>query len=552
MSGVVNVPRLRLVFGGVESAVYPLELPATEWSFGRSRQCTYQLADDGISRSHFQIRCDGTDYHVADLGSRNGTSLNGQLLTRSARLRDGDRLGVCGLELIFELPRSITAWVDAPLDPSTVRHDLADEPSRSHLLQSVDPQARLDAVLAIGESLRSAVDLDAVLQRVLEQLLAIFPQADRGLVVLREPPSGEPVLRAWHARIAAERPPSLSRTILREVVERGTAVLSRDVLTDERYAAQHSVIAQSRTVICVPLFGQDRQVLGAIQLDGQRTATPFREEDLALLAAIAPTPAIAVENARLHRSALERARLQRDLEIAQRVQESLLPAHSPEVAGYRFAARYEAAGGVGGDVYDYVPLPDGKLAVLIGDVAGKGVPAALAMARLSAEARFLLAATARLGEAVAQLSERLAQLLPEAHYVTFVVVVLDPLEHQLTIVNAGHLPPVHFGVGTAPHEVGAAESGFPLALIPGARYVETSCTLGPGQGVVLFTDGVTEAMNRAEEFFGPRDSDRLACAIEPAGGSPDEVVERLLAAVRTWRDGAPPSDDLCIVALARD
>lgn len=562
---MVKPPRMTIVRGPRAGESFTLASDVTEWVFGRSGQSTHKIEDDGASRRHFRIAQDGAKFAIEDLGSLNGTTLNGTALSSLRPLASGDMIAVCGVTLRFLLGddldpvHSLPSATDVslqdgapPLAMNTVRLSLlAGDPSLSQALRGVDAQTRLNALLEIAEALRQTLDLDVVLEKILERLLAIFPQADRGFVVLCEGPERTPAPRARKLRRDDGAPLVLSRTILSEVIDRGQAILSRDVLADERFVGHDSVIGFSRTLICAPLVGRDGIALGAIQLDGLRPGLPFREEDLTLLAAIAGPPAIAIENARLHEASLERERLTRDMEFARRVQRSFLPSNVPELTGYLFADRYEAAGSVGGDYFDYVELPDGRVAVIVADVAGKGVAAALEMARLSAEARFSLATTTSPAEVVTRLNDKLGSLFPPGHYVTMALAVLDPNTHLVEVVNAGHLPPLLLRPAQSPCEVCAEEGGFPLALIAGTVYASVQFELQPGESLLMFTDGVTEAMDADDEPFGPRGSDRLALAVAPCGGRPGALTDALVEAVTVWRGAAPQSDDICIVAFGR-
>ncbi|MFN7967557.1 MAG: SpoIIE family protein phosphatase [Acidobacteriota bacterium] len=542
---------------------YPLAPGVTEWVFGRSGQSTHKIEDDGASRRHFRITQTGQKFAIEDLGSLNGTTVNGAAVSSLRPLLHGDSIAVCGVTLRFligeDKAQGLPSVTDVslqdgspPLAMNTVRLNLqTGDPSLSQALRAVDAQTRLNALLEIANALRQTLDLDVVLEKILERLLAIFPQADRGFVVLCEGPERVPSPRARKLRKDDGAPLVLSRTILSEVIDRGQAILSRDVLADERFAGHQSVVGFSRTLICAPLSGRDGVALGAIQLDGLRPGAPFREEDLTLLAAIAGPPAIAIENARMHEASIERERLTRDMEFARRVQHSFLPSKVPQLQGYLFADQYKAAGSVGGDYFDYVELPDGRVAVIVADVAGKGVAAALEMARLSAEARFSLATTTSPAEVVTRLNERLGSLFPAGHYVTLALAVLDPASHLVEVVNAGHLPPLLVHAGRPPREVCLEEGGFPLALIPGTIYASVQLQLQPGESLLMFTDGVTEAMDLDDEPFGPMGSDRLARAVEPCGAQPKQLTDALIDAVTQWRGAAPQSDDICIVAFGR-
>jgi hypothetical protein len=241
---------------------------------------------------------------------------------------------------------------------------------------------------------------------------------------------------------------------------------------------------------------------------------------------------------------------ERDLAAAREVQLALLPQSPPSVPDYAFHARYQAAQEVGGDYYDFVPLPGDRLAVLLGDVAGRGVPAALVMAKFSVEARVCLEGEQDLGAAISRLNEQMVRANLAGRFVTLAAVVLDPAGHTLTMVNAGHpYPLVYRAEGGAVEEAAPrSASGPPLGLFPGLSYAAQEVRLGPGEGLVLFSDGVTEAMSAGRQMFG---ADGVRAALGVGGLTAYEAGERLLRAVQGHAAGCEQSDDIALVCIGR-
>ena len=195
-------------------------------------------------------------------------------------------------------------------------------------------------------------------------------------------------------------------------------------------------------MMCAPLVDSDGNSLGVIQIDTLDQRQRFQQDDLDVLASIASQAAIAVDNAQLHETALRQQAMERDLELAHKVQRGLLPAAPPPLPGYHFFDFYEPANQVGGDYYDYVELPDDRLAVVVGDVSGKGVSAALLMAKLSGEVRYCLASEPTPAAAMSRINASFSRSGWQDRFVTFVLAVLDVEKHELTLVNAGHMPPL--------------------------------------------------------------------------------------------------------------
>jgi sigma-B regulation protein RsbU (phosphoserine phosphatase) len=245
------------------------------------------------------------------------------------------------------------------------------------------------------------------------------------------------------------------------------------------------------------------------------------------------------------------ARLKRDLQIAQQVQLSFLPKSVPTVVGYDFAAHYEPALAVGGDYYGFIPMPDGRLAVAVGDVAGKGVSAALMMAKLSSEARYCMHTEGDPARAVCKLNDLLAEYTAQADkFVTLALAVLDPSRHGVSLVSAGHPSPLLIRRGAAgPIEVvPKREAGMPLGISPGSAYTAVELGLEPGDSLLLFTDGVTDSESVQKKQFG---LDGLHGVLRGGVPGPKGMIDGLLRAVQTHAAGNEPFDDITMVSLGR-
>lgn len=247
--------------------------------------------------------------------------------------------------------------------------------------------------------------------------------------------------------------------------------------------------------------------------------------------------------------------MQREIELAKQVQLGFLPKSAPDVPGYEFYGFYSAAQTVGGDYYDYIQLPGGRLAVVLGDVAGKGVAAAMLMAKLSAEARFCFLTEPHPARAVALLNDQLGRGGIGDRFVTLAALILDPVAHTLTVVNAGHLVPLRFCpvARLLSQSVSDDRTGLPLGVMDGFEYEMETITLNAGDVIAVFTDGVTDAANPTGVMFemaGVRTAilEDALIATEPR---PKMVGERLAAAVRKHANNAPQSDDIALVCFGR-
>src|SRR5205807_9432155 len=230
----------------------------------------------------------------------------------------------------------------------------------------------------------------------------------------------------------------------------GQAILSEDASSDAQFDMSQSIAdCKIRSMVVAPLVSRaGAPAIGVIQLDTQDRFKKFTQDDLRLLMAVAAQAGVAIENARMHESLVTRAELERDLELAQRVQKSFLPKKFPQAPGYEFFAHYESAQEVGGDYYDFIPLPNNRLGVMIGDVAGKGVPAALLMAKVSSDARFCALTEPTLSDAVGKLNDHMQEAGLLDRFVTFSGCVVDLGKHTVSVVNAGHQPPLIYRAAT--------------------------------------------------------------------------------------------------------
>jgi serine phosphatase RsbU (regulator of sigma subunit) len=404
--------------------------------------------------------------------------------------------------------------------------------------------------MEISQNLARTLKAEEVLPKILESLFKIFPQADRGFIVLKDQPAGTLQIKSQRVRrddlIDSTR---ISRTILHEAMNKGCALLSADAASDERFKSSDSVAAMTiRSVMCAPLMGQTGEALGAIQIDTVNHAQPFAADDLEVLGSVASQAALALENAQLHTAALKQRDYERDLEFATQIQLGFLPNERPHAEGYDFYDFYEAAQRVGGDFFDYIPLPDGRVAITIGDVAGKGLPAALLMARIYADTRYQLLAQATPAEAMTNLNAGVTSSGLGHRFITLGITVLDPRTHTLTIVNAGHLPPLlRKKIGTV-HPAGTQASGLPLGIQHDTVYSQAQVQIEPGDTIVMATDGVTESMNPNHEIYGTA---RLMALLKKGAPQAEVLGEAIVTAIESFAAGHPQRDDVCLICFHR-
>ena len=534
-------------------------IPSVSSRVGRYPDCEIFLDHAGVSREHARITLDKNGYYLEDLKSRNGTFHNGVPVTQPVLLHEGDVIRFCDLELIFSaeepdrLERSAKArealvFEDADDDSITVKSQikLGDKP----MLTSANAAVKLQAMIDIGRNLGAAVD--DVLEQLSENLLTIFPQADCVFILLNDKQTGRLDLRKHlHRNPNNYEHVRISRTILEKVAHSKAAILSEDVANDSRFEPSESIVNYNiYSIMAAPIMDYDKtEVLGVIQVDTRSRGQKFTYEDLDLLVSLAYQIAVSYQNAMLQELAIEEQVMEREMNIARKVQIGLLPTEPPKVAGYEFFDYYKPARHLGGDYYDYIPLPDGRLVFTLGDVSGKGVSAALLMAKLSSEVRYGLLIEPSLSKTVKRLNRSFSESRWDNRFITFFFGVLNPKTHEIRFFNAGHMPPILVSPNGTAQMLGEENIGLPLGVVEDSEYEECSLTIENGQNLVILSDGITDAANAQEQYFTMRGVlDHVRQSRTP---TVVEFGQNLINAVQSFAGRAPQTDDQSLLVVGR-
>jgi serine phosphatase RsbU (regulator of sigma subunit) len=338
----------------------------------------------------------------------------------------------------------------------------------------------------------------------------------------------------------------ISSTVRDRVLDGKASLLVRDAQQDEALRQQFSIVEQRvRTLMAVPLQTDD-QVIGLLYVDSPPLTREFTSEDLNLLTVMANVAGMRIERERLAEVEQAERLMTAELEQAAEIQRGLLPTAAPTVAGLDLAGYNAACRTVGGDYYDFLTYPDGRIGVVIADVAGKGMPAALVMASLQAKVQALADTPGDTADMVGRLNRGMAATCPSNRFVTLFFGVLDPRTGELAYSNAGHNPPYLL---RANGEIAPLEGGGPpLGILPAMRYEEEHARMEPGDVLLLYSDGVTEAFNPAGEEFDERIKEAAAAK---RGESAAAIVQAVHEAVAAWVAGQPPTDDVTVVAARR-
>jgi serine phosphatase RsbU (regulator of sigma subunit) len=546
-----------------------LVLDADVVSFGRGVNCTVPIDDRFLSRLHAELIADGNDWILRDCGSANGTYLDGNLVDKPVVIKAGSeiRLGRSrvqlareddgdgsGLEVTLRSQPSDPKWAETPL--VTAPHSMGvlmaeqageEAPITDLVLSESEVDGAADRVrFSLAMELIADRPMTELFRTIVDQVMLLMAPSRVALALLSEDGSAMEIVQYRGDQSDA---PVISRTLLREVVRDRNVISYTDVGANDSLSRAESIVAQSiYSALCAPLIVGE-SVLGVLYVDYRLSKRVITPEDAMLAAQIARVAAIKLESTRLRVAALEKERLDETLRLAQAIQMRMLPQDLPELtpaSNYDIAASIRPAKTVGGDFYDFHLTGDNRLYFCIGDVSGKGVPAALMMAVSRALFRSLILRGESPSEIMAAINRQLCDETDAAMFVTAYCGVLDLRTGELRISNAGHNPPMLITAGGDVSEI-AAHPGLVLGYLPTYRYTEESSTLKRGELLFLYTDGISEATNLAEELFSV---DRLKAVLEThAAETAGAIAAATLAAVEKFVGEAPQSDDLTLLCF---
>ena len=542
-------------------------------TIGRSARNDLCIPDPFASRVHAEVRREGEEYVLQDLGSANGTLYNGATVDGAVHLTSGGRIQIGETEIIFDdgaynssMGATMITDNTASLPEATIALASGDR-TTSGLLEAIEGartqpeeivttsaathKAKHGDLLALISKVGITLLASATLNETLEQIVSLVFEAvpaDRCLIMMRDQGSEE--LRVAVARLRDRVGDvgeiRVSRNVLDEVVMRGKSVLTSDAQHDPRFASGTMVLQGVRSVLAVPLGVADK-VFGIIYADSPIAEGRFTEDHLKVLTTLASVAAIRVENARLVEARLERERLERELALASEIQQRFQPTAPPQVDGYELQGISFPCYEIGGDYYDFIEREDGRLVIALGDVSGKGTAAALLMSSLHAAIHAQSASHDSLVATISAVNRYLADNIPANRFVTLFYAELDPESGALSFLNAGHNPPliVH-SAGTVEQ---LASGGLPLGIKPDAEYREGRTRMQPGDVLVIYSDGVTEAVSPSGEEFG---ATRLYEVVSRnVNASAAGIRDRIESSLTKFAQGTSAADDITLVIVKR-
>ncbi len=542
----MRIPRLLLVEPGGASREF--ELTVTPFRIGRQTDNELTLRDSRISRLHARIVLRDGGYLLEDLDSRHGTWVNGKQIGKHV-LQPGDciEFGVPdSYKVVFQSDES-------PLQELLQRVETPEVPATSRDLY------HLAVLLEVARVLHAGKVLEDVLAAVVDAAVQVT-RTERGVLLLRrEDGKLEPAV----ARDAARRtiPAAelrISSSVLRHVANSRRELVVTDSGDKAKIRQQDSIVQMAlRTIVAIPLerrslvgsyestmVSQPSELLGVLYLDSRAPGSAFSDLDREVLRSLALQAGTVVENARLFSAAREKERLEHELNIAAELQQSLLPKEFPQGSYFSVAGFNMACESVGGDFFDVFPLSAERYAFVVADVAGKGISGALLASVLQGVFSTTTHTEVSAEILLARVNQYLCERSGQARYATLFYGALGK-DGSLEYINAGHVPPL---VRTAGGDVRPLEAGnLPLGLFSDAEYSAGHASLSPGDFLVIFSDGVTEAQNAQSELFG---EERVIESLRGfSGATAEDLAEAIRAGVAAFTGAAPQSDDVTLLVV---
>ncbi len=527
---------------------------------GRDNNCDIQVLDKGISRNHSLLEHKGDHFLLVDLGSTNGTFVNDKIII-SKILESGDIIKIGQTEILYEeveeksktspdqfiqdeflthSPNTIMERVDVDVSLCGI--------SREDLKAQIGGQSNsseatyLSTIYEVSNIINAEQDEKKLFNGLIDKITSVF-KPDRAFLVMLEDEEYH-IATAKNARGGDYK---ISKTILKKTVQEGVSVLSGNAVLDDGYSDCQSIVTQQiKSVMCVPLESRDK-ILGAIYIDSLGGINRFKKGDLELLAAIGRQAGVAIERTQLFDQVMEKEKLKQEMEIAQKIQKSLLPSSIPENFEYDLVGWNRSCDDTGGDYYDFFELDDGRLACAIGDVTGHGIGAAFLMATGRAFLKALAHQNKEIPIMMNELNNLLERDMADDKFMTLFYGEIDSKKMILRYANAGHDCPMLYRRSQDKFEQ-LESTGIPLGMMEDYEYEEAEpVQINPGDILVLSTDGITEAMNTNGDQFG---EEKLIEIIRNfSAKSANQIIKECHDAVAKFCGTAPQRDDLTLVVF---
>ena len=536
--------------GMVDSREIRFPLAEGTHTVGRADDAGFKLAQSNVSRHHAEIVVAGNKVTVRDLGSHNGTQINGAKIVDTSQLFMGDHLELANLSFRVEGPL-LDGQPGTNADATVVpKVEISWDEIRHQRSQKKDLQSLLFRVLAeAGDLLTISRGPEEMFEPILDLVETALLHPERIFILLLEEGQDEPVQAA--SRVIGPQSSgalALSKTMIQQVLQEKKSFLTSDPLNDPGYGGMMSMISQGiRSAIAVPLFDNE-DVIGILYADDSRPNRTFIRDQLAAFTLLANIIAVAFTHARYHEMEQEKIRQDAQMATAGDILDQILLPMLPPLAGYDVLASLEPCFEVGGDLYDAQQMSDGRYVFLIGDVVGKGLGAALLVSHILSWTRFMIAEGWEPAALVTRLNQQIFCCTDYVRFATFYLGYLTPSTGHITYVNAGHNLPIMTRTDGSIEE--CSPTGCPVGMMKDSTYKTGEITLGHGDLLTLFSDGIPETQRLDDEEYG---EDRFkALLIQERSSNLQELFEILQGELKEFRGEAEIGDDVTMVTLRRN
>ncbi|MGM0465980.1 MAG: SpoIIE family protein phosphatase [Acidobacteriota bacterium] len=554
-------PQLFVYPKGRDSFSY--DLSQDKISMGRSGENEISISDPFCSGSHAQIKRSGKDFILKDNDSKNGTFLNGEKIKSEVKLKEGDEILIGSTRIVFN--KKLSTHVEFTDSSSSANvntimnlEEVLRKPDISTTIEATERAFDIEKIkkehkaLSVISEVSKTLVLHKPLHELLEHIMDLICEnlpMDRGVLMIKE---GNPVqyipkvIRINNTGLMNKKI-NVSQSIVDMAVNKHSSILVSDVQADPRFKAQESVVRFNiSSAMCVPLWN-NKEIIGIIYADRISLNKQFNEEDLKLLTLLSNLAAVKIENSRLIDKSIEQEKMEKELDLAAKIQKDFLPKKDPDIEDYEISGRNIPCYQVGGDYYDYIPIDNNRIGIAIGDVSGKGVGASLLMASLRASLHSEVNKDISVEDMACRLNDFVNKSSAINSFITFFFLELDKKNGDYKYVNAGHNPPVVVNKKGNTHCLESC--GLGLGMFPSVSYEWKKGHLDPGDMIVLYTDGITESRNKKNEEFGEKGlkdfiKKHRKCV-------PQEIMDKLFKCLNDFISGEDRMDDMTAVVIKR-
>ncbi len=524
-------------------------VPLLDTNIGLGRATTNELCypeDFGLSRQHLIFEKVNGEWLIRDLGSKNGTVVNGFRIGAPTPLSNGDTVHAGHLQITFggkeeaDTMSQTVVFVEKADVESAPSNTVVSSLHEVNPAQSMTNDRHAAALVRAGRELAGHRPLSELFQLILDLSVDAVGGSRAVLMTLEGEELKPKANRGEGFRI--------SKTVRDQVLTQKNSLLVRDTAMDDVFKQQASIVMQRvRSFMAVPLQTNEK-VIGLLYIDMPDITREFSKEDLSLLTVMANVAAIRIEHARLNEVEQVERMISKELSQAGEIQRNLLPRKAPQIAGMDLAGYNLPCRTVGGDYFDFFNLSDGKIAIVVGDVAGKGMPAAMLMSSLQARLQILVETDENPASIVQRLNKSISGNCPDNRFITFFLAIIDPATGEIRFCNAGHNPPLLVRASGLTDKLEGG--GIILGILPIAQYTEHRSEIRAGDTLVLYSDGVSEAMpNGSDEDFGEM---RISMAIlNRTSKTASQMIEGVIEDLQVWCAGTPYADDVTLLIVKK-